>query len=67
MPDSGNMRTVYVDVKDTGCGMSPEFIEQSLFVPFKQHDSFIQGAGLGVSICDHSESWVLLLFDSCWC
>ena len=43
-------------VADTGIGMSPEFLEQSLYQPFTQeHDSVrtvYQGTGLGMSIVD---------------
>ena len=43
-------------VADTGIGMSPEFLEQSLYQPFTQeHDgarTVYQGTGLGLSIVD---------------
>lgn len=40
---------VEIIIADTGRGMSRDFIRDHLFVPFKQADSFSQGAGLGVS------------------
>ncbi|KAK4056285.1 hypothetical protein OIO90_002729 [Microbotryomycetes sp. JL221] len=46
------MSNLLIQVSDTGKGMSQEFIDTCLFVPFKQADEFSQGAGLGVSISD---------------
>lgn len=33
--------------------MSEEFLRDQLFIPFRQLDSFSEGAGLGASICDN--------------
>ncbi|KAI1469404.1 uncharacterized protein F4812DRAFT_328177 [Daldinia caldariorum] len=41
---------VYLSVKDTGIGMSKNFLTNHLFKPFSQEDSFTPGTGLGLSI-----------------
>ncbi|KAL5337425.1 hypothetical protein BJX70DRAFT_369861 [Aspergillus crustosus] len=41
---------VTLTVKDTGLGMSMEFLQNSLFTPFTQEDSLASGNGLGLSI-----------------
>lgn len=41
---------VVIKVIDTGKGMSEEFQQNRLFVPFSQEDSFQPGTGLGLSI-----------------
>ncbi|RMJ15273.1 hypothetical protein CDV36_005079 [Fusarium kuroshium] len=41
---------VVIKVTDTGKGMSEEFQQNRLFVPFSQEDSFQPGTGLGLSI-----------------
>ncbi|GKU08074.1 unnamed protein product [Fusarium langsethiae] len=41
---------VMIWVTDTGKGMSEEFQQNRLFVPFSQEDSFQPGTGLGLSI-----------------
>ena len=43
-------RMVVISVADTGCGMSPEALEQ-LFDPFFTTKHFGRGAGLGMPIC----------------
>lgn len=44
-------RTLTLSVKDTGKGMSKEFLQNHLFVPFTQEDSTSSnGVGLGMSI-----------------
>jgi signal transduction histidine kinase len=40
-------------VKDSGKGMSKEFLKHHLFKPFTQEDSLAVGAGLGLSIVRH--------------
>ncbi|GAA5861955.1 hypothetical protein JCM1840_006887 [Sporobolomyces johnsonii] len=45
-------RAIQIDVIDTGKGMDPAFLRDSLGVPFRQEDEFHQGTGLGVSISD---------------
>ncbi|KAI7272035.1 hypothetical protein KC343_g4375 [Hortaea werneckii] len=37
-------------VEDTGIGMSPTFLSQGLYTPFRQVDSHSTGTGLGLSI-----------------
>ncbi|KAK4049435.1 hypothetical protein OIV83_004168 [Microbotryomycetes sp. JL201] len=46
------LSNLLIQVSDTGRGMSQNFIDTCLFVPFKQADEFSQGAGLGVSISE---------------
>ncbi len=41
--------TVEVTVADTGTGMTPEFVERELFMPFRSGKS--RGLGLGMYIC----------------
>ncbi|KAF9767174.1 hypothetical protein IL306_000302 [Fusarium sp. DS 682] len=41
---------VLIRVTDTGKGMSEDFQQNRLFVPFSQEDSFQPGTGLGLSI-----------------
>ncbi|KAI1052747.1 hypothetical protein LB507_009959 [Fusarium sp. FIESC RH6] len=41
---------VMIRVADTGKGMSEDFQQNRLFVPFSQEDSFQPGTGLGLSI-----------------
>ncbi|KAK5115852.1 hypothetical protein LTR85_009446 [Meristemomyces frigidus] len=50
-PDRGARRgTVILTVKDTGIGMSPQFLANGLYTPFKQANSHSTGTGLGLSI-----------------
>ncbi|KAF9244026.1 hypothetical protein DTO013E5_6467 [Penicillium roqueforti] len=41
-------------VKDTGIGMSMEYLQNNLFTPFTQEDSLAPGNGLGLSIVHHA-------------
>ncbi|KEF63261.1 uncharacterized protein A1O9_01238 [Exophiala aquamarina CBS 119918] len=43
---------ITLTVKDSGIGMSNEFLQNRLFKPFSQEDSFSSGTGLGLSIVD---------------
>lgn len=43
---------ITLTVKDSGIGMSNEFLQNRLFKPFSQEDSFSNGTGLGLSIVD---------------
>ncbi|GAA6026671.1 hypothetical protein JCM10207_003402, partial [Rhodosporidiobolus poonsookiae] len=46
-------RIVSITVRDTGCGMSADFLNNgSHLLPFVRADPFAPGAGLGLSICD---------------
>ncbi len=48
--------SAHVSVQDTGCGMSPEFLER-LFTKFEHAEASLtresQGMGLGLAICRH--------------
>ncbi len=46
-PDGG----AYLEIEDTGEGMTKEFIERELFAPFRSGKS--RGLGLGMYICQH--------------
>jgi hypothetical protein len=48
--DRTSGRIVNLTVTDTGKGMSKDFVEQHLFVPFTQEDAMSEGVGLGMSI-----------------
>ncbi|KAF7161357.1 hypothetical protein CNMCM5623_006971 [Aspergillus felis] len=39
-------------ITDTGCGISPEYLEHKLFQPFTQENILTEGVGLGLSIVD---------------
>ncbi|KAJ5176776.1 uncharacterized protein N7482_002653 [Penicillium canariense] len=41
---------VTVTVRDSGCGISPEFLQNELFLAFSQEDSMTTGNGLGLNI-----------------
>ncbi|KAG9517113.1 hypothetical protein KCU93_g8869, partial [Aureobasidium melanogenum] len=43
-------RSAHLVVSDTGIGMSPEFLERSLYQPFVQENPIADGTGLGLSI-----------------
>ncbi|KAG9963013.1 hypothetical protein KCU61_g4109, partial [Aureobasidium melanogenum] len=43
-------RLAHLVVSDTGIGMSPEFLERSLYQPFVQENPIADGTGLGLSI-----------------
>ncbi|KAI7664889.1 hypothetical protein KC318_g7447 [Hortaea werneckii] len=45
-----NASEVTLMVSDTGIGISQDFLETQLFVPFAQEDSLSTGTGLGLSI-----------------
>lgn len=44
--------SIVLTVKDSGIGMSNEFLQNKLFKPFSQEDSLASGTGLGLSIVD---------------
>lgn len=41
---------VTATVRDTGCGMDPEYLQNELFTAFSQEDSMTAGNGLGLNI-----------------
>ncbi|QDS75808.1 hypothetical protein FKW77_000258 [Venturia effusa] len=45
--------TLILKVKDSGKGISQDFLKSSLFKPFTQEDSLAAGTGLGLSIVRH--------------
>ncbi|PVI04433.1 hypothetical protein DM02DRAFT_716256 [Periconia macrospinosa] len=48
--DSLDGRIVYLSVKDTGLGMTEQFLANKAFQPFQQENSHSPGTGLGLSI-----------------
>ncbi|CAG8959103.1 hypothetical protein HYFRA_00012966 [Hymenoscyphus fraxineus] len=50
-PDS--RETLLLKVRDSGIGISEEFLKHRLFKPFAQEDSLVAGSGLGLSILQH--------------
>ncbi|KAL9622366.1 MAG: hypothetical protein Q9160_003208 [Pyrenula sp. 1 TL-2023] len=50
-PDSQDL-SVSFTVVDTGKGISDDYLENHLFQPFSQENSFASGTGLGLSIVD---------------
>lgn len=49
IPDSST-ETVSLRIRDSGRGMSSEYMERKLYHPFAQEDTFAPGVGLGLSI-----------------
>lgn len=47
---TGDNPILLLCVRDTGKGISPEFMKRHLYSPFAQEDSFVPGVGLGLSI-----------------
>ncbi|TVY78234.1 Autoinducer 2 sensor kinase/phosphatase LuxQ [Lachnellula suecica] len=47
------LSTLVLKVKDSGKGISKEFLKHRLYKPFTQEDSLATGAGLGLSIVRH--------------
>jgi signal transduction histidine kinase len=41
---------LFLKIRDSGRGMSTEYMERKLYHPFAQEDSFTAGVGLGLSI-----------------
>jgi signal transduction histidine kinase len=39
-----------LEVSDTGCGMSRDFLDNHLFTAFTQENSFVEGTGLGLNL-----------------
>lgn len=50
--EEGNMENgaVCLEIVDTGCGISKEYLQHRLFLPFAQEDNLSIGTGLGLSI-----------------
>lgn len=46
----GSGKRICLRIRDSGRGMSTEYIERKLYHPFAQEDSFAPGIGLGLSI-----------------
>lgn len=45
-----NVRTVNIAVSDSGRGMTEDYLQNHLFVPFSQEDRMSPGVGLGLSL-----------------
>ncbi|KAH8663362.1 hypothetical protein BGZ60DRAFT_432527 [Tricladium varicosporioides] len=43
-------KCLFLQIRDSGRGMSSEYMERKLYQPFAQEDSFSPGVGLGLSI-----------------
>jgi signal transduction histidine kinase len=43
-------KTLSLRIRDTGRGISSEYMERKLYHPFAQEDTFSPGVGLGLSI-----------------
>lgn len=41
---------LFLKIRDSGRGISKEYMERKLYLPFAQEDSFTAGVGLGLSI-----------------
>jgi signal transduction histidine kinase len=48
--DDNHMSILSLRIRDSGKGMSTEFMERKLYHPFCQEDTFTPGVGLGLSI-----------------
>ncbi|KAH8422479.1 hybrid sensor histidine kinase/response regulator [Aspergillus melleus] len=48
----------HLSIRDTGCGISPEFLEDKLFQPFTQENDLTEGVGLGLSIVRQVTSYL---------
>lgn len=47
---TSGMSAVTLVIEDTGRGMSSEYLQQRLYTPFAQDDTFAAGVGLGLFI-----------------
>jgi CheY-like chemotaxis protein len=56
-----------IHIRDSGRGMSSEYMERKLYHPFAQEDSFAPGVGLGLSIVQVYPQASLLLRDALFC
>ena len=50
--DDTDNKLITLSIVDTGKGISNDYLENRLFLPFSQEDSFASGTGLGLSIVD---------------
>lgn len=50
LPGRGDVTMVRLEVKDSGKGISQEFLRHHLYTPFKQENALAVGSGLGLSI-----------------
>ncbi|WVQ96575.1 hypothetical protein IAU59_003680 [Kwoniella sp. CBS 9459] len=48
--NSVKISTVSIDIKDTGKGMSTEFLDTEVLKPFSKEDPFTSGSGLGLGL-----------------
>jgi len=55
-PMTSSSKTLSLRIRDTGRGMSSEYMERKLYHPFAQEDTFSPGVGLGLSIVYVSRS-----------
>lgn len=48
--DSSGKQNLVINIIDSGVGISAEYMQRKLYMPFAQDDSFSTGVGLGLSI-----------------
>ncbi|WRT66765.1 uncharacterized protein IL334_003728 [Kwoniella shivajii] len=48
--NSIKLSTISIDIKDTGRGMSADFLEREVLQPFAKEDAFTPGSGLGLGL-----------------
>ncbi|KAL1648447.1 hypothetical protein SLS58_002202 [Diplodia intermedia] len=51
--DGAEKRYMCLSIKDTGRGISEEYLKYRLFTPYAQEDPLVSGTGLGLSIVHH--------------
>ncbi|AFR98512.2 hypothetical protein C343_06491 [Cryptococcus neoformans C23] len=48
--NSLKVSTISIDIKDSGRGMSADFLDREILQPFSKEDPFISGSGLGLTL-----------------
>ncbi|KIR78165.1 hypothetical protein I306_04783 [Cryptococcus gattii EJB2] len=48
--NSVKVSTISIDIKDTGRGMSADFLDREILQPFSKEDPFVSGSGLGLTL-----------------
>jgi signal transduction histidine kinase len=63
-PEASASKTLSLRIRDSGRGMSSEYMERKLYHPFAQEDTFSPGVGLGLSIVYVSQTACLSITDT---